>query len=230
MYLLIHYWAGLNVARSVHQEKILVVCCSNRKKNTVVTNPSTAPRPTLLAIKWNFRGQSGRTVKLTIYLILVNKSKYLTFICRCIASISLKYNQQDATFLRSAYFYKLLYVFHAVPPSIIRSTKLYIQRQVLSNQYCCLLLSWMRWREIEKTLHLVRCPLEKSRINWIFSSCFLIALRHDDWQEDQFVYQLIKIYMLHSHDKMVCDCGELKKTAEEMVAKYCNAWKHRGFK
>ena len=50
---------------------------------------------------------------------------------------SVKYNQQDATFSRSIYFYKLLYMFHAVPPPIIRSTKLYIQRQVLSNQYCC---------------------------------------------------------------------------------------------
>jgi len=59
--------------------------------------------------------------------------------------LSLKYNQQDATFFRSIYFYKLLYMFYAVPPPIIRSTKLYIQRQVLSNQYCCLLLSWMRW-------------------------------------------------------------------------------------
>jgi len=54
---------------------------------------------------------------------------------------SLKYNQQDATFSRSIYFYKLLYIFQAVPPPIIRSTKLYIQRQVLSKQYCCLLLS-----------------------------------------------------------------------------------------
>ena len=69
----------------------------------------------------------------------------LTFMCPCIASISLKYNQQDATFPRSIYFYKLLYMFQAVPLPIIRSTKLYIQRQVLSNQYCCLLLSWMRW-------------------------------------------------------------------------------------
>jgi len=59
--------------------------------------------------------------------------------------ISLKYNQQDATFSRSIYFYKLLYMFQAVPPPIIRSTQLYIQRQVLSKQYCCLLLSWMRW-------------------------------------------------------------------------------------
>jgi len=63
--------------------------------------------------------------------------KYLLFICPCIASISLKYNQQDATFSRSIYFYKLLYVFQAVSPAIFRSTKLYIQRQVLSYQYCC---------------------------------------------------------------------------------------------
>ena len=35
----------------------------------------------------------------------------------------------------------LLYMLQAVPPPIIRSTKLCIQRQVFSNQYCCLLLS-----------------------------------------------------------------------------------------
>jgi hypothetical protein len=40
--------------------------------------------------------------------------------------------------LRFIYFYKLLYTFQAVPPPIVRSIKLYIQRQVLSNQYCCL--------------------------------------------------------------------------------------------
>ena len=44
------------------------------------------------------------------------------FICPCIASMSLKYNQQDATLSRSIYFYKLLYMFQAVPPPIIRST------------------------------------------------------------------------------------------------------------
>ena len=69
----------------------------------------------------------------------------LPFIYPCIASISLKYNQQYATFSRSIYFYKLLYIFQAVPPPTIRNTILYIQRQVLSNQYCCMLLSWMRW-------------------------------------------------------------------------------------
>ena len=69
----------------------------------------------------------------------------LTFICPYIASISLKYNQEDATFSRSIYLYKLLYMFQAVPPPIIRSTKLHVQRQVLSNQYSCLLLSWVIW-------------------------------------------------------------------------------------
>jgi len=77
------------------------------------------------------------------YCFLLN----LTFICPCIGSISLKNNQQDAALSRSIYFYKLLYIFQAVPPSIVRSIKLYIQRQALSNQYCCLLLSWMRWNE-----------------------------------------------------------------------------------
>jgi hypothetical protein len=62
-------------------------------------------------------------------------------------NLSLKYNQKDAAFSRSMciYLYKLLYMFQAVPLPIIRSTKLYIQRQVLSKQYCCLLMSWMRW-------------------------------------------------------------------------------------
>ena len=36
-------------------------------------------------------------------------------------SLSLKYYQQDATFPQSIYFYKLLYMFQAVPPPIIRS-------------------------------------------------------------------------------------------------------------
>ena len=51
-------------------------------------------------------------------------SAFLTYMCPCIASISLKYNQQDATFSRSIYLYKLLYMFQAVPPPIIRSIKL----------------------------------------------------------------------------------------------------------
>ena len=82
-----------------------------------------------------------------------NMARYLTFICPCIASIYLKYNQQDSTYSRFIYFYKLLYMFQAVPQPIIRSTKLYIQRQVLSNQYCCLLLSWMSWNSME--IHLI---------------------------------------------------------------------------
>ena len=83
--------------------------------------------------------------KMVLTLTLLMWRIGLTFICPWIASISLKYNQQHATFSRSVYFHKLLYMFQAVSPPIIRSTKLYIQRQVLSDQYCCLLLSWMRW-------------------------------------------------------------------------------------
>jgi hypothetical protein len=43
--------------------------------------------------------------------------------------MSIKYNKQDATCSRSIYFYKLLYIFQAVPPPIVRSTNLYVQRQ-----------------------------------------------------------------------------------------------------
>jgi hypothetical protein len=62
--------------------------------------------------------------------------QFLMLVCPCIASVSLKYNQQDATFSRSIYLYKLLYMFQAVSLPIIRSTKLYIQCQVFSNHYC----------------------------------------------------------------------------------------------
>jgi len=81
-------------------------------------------------------------------LPILNNCAYcnkLTFICPCLASISVKYNQQEATFSQSIYFYKLFYMFQEVSSPINRSTKLYIQSQVLSKQYCCLLLSWMRW-------------------------------------------------------------------------------------
>jgi len=136
---------------------------------------------------------------------------FLTFICPCISSISLKYNQQDATFSRSIYFYKFLYMFQVVPPPIIRSTKLYTQRQVLSNKYCCLLLSWMwcnyvpshptcraiyRNKEIEKTLHLLGCILGKQKMSyhalkftyilgslqWPSSGCFTrILVKYNIW-------------------------------------------------
>jgi hypothetical protein len=81
--------------------------------------------------------------------------------------LSLKYNQQDATFSRSIYFYKLLYVFQAVPPPTIRSTKLYIQRKALSNQYYCLLLSWMRWNGVRQylTLYVQFCAPDNGRRN-----------------------------------------------------------------
>jgi hypothetical protein len=55
----------------------------------------------------------------------------LTFICPCIANIFSEYNQQDVTFLKFIYFCKTLYMFQTVFPSIIRSSKLHIQRQVI---------------------------------------------------------------------------------------------------
>ena len=47
-------------------------------------------------------------------------------------------------------------MFQAVSPPIIRSTKLYIQLQVLSNKYCCLLLAieFYSKNKFEKLMHL----------------------------------------------------------------------------
>jgi len=81
-------------------------------------------------------GQTGR-----IFRVRYNEYAYSGFseqqILYC---ISLKYNQQDATFSRSIYFYKLLYMFQAVPTPIIHTvhTASGIVKPIL-------LLLWMRW-------------------------------------------------------------------------------------
>jgi len=62
-------------------------------------------------------------VRILWFVVLTGRLIHVCYIC----DISLKYNQQDARFSLSIYFYKLLYMFQAVPPPIIRSTKLYIQ-------------------------------------------------------------------------------------------------------
>jgi hypothetical protein len=59
------------------------------------------------------------------------KPKECTEVRHPVSSGLPKYNQQDATFLNSIYFYRMLYMFQVVSPPIIRSTKLYIQLQVL---------------------------------------------------------------------------------------------------
>jgi hypothetical protein len=101
----------------------------------------------MLRWSWINTSQSFKLNKKSV-LRLSQLQANLTFICPCIVNISLKYNQQEATLSWSIYFYKFFYMFQAVPPPIIRSTKLYIQRQVLSNQYCCLLLLLMRWKYV----------------------------------------------------------------------------------
>jgi hypothetical protein len=70
------------------------------------------------------------------FIMIGLHAEFLLFLCHNVGSLSLMYNQQDATFSQSVYFRKLLYMFRAVPPPIIRSTELYIWCQVLSNQYC----------------------------------------------------------------------------------------------
>ena len=59
------------------------------------------------------------------------------------------------------------YMFQAVPSPIIRSTKLYIQRQVLSNQYCC--NCGMRWNL--RFANLLRSWVRIPPGAWIFVCC-----------------------------------------------------------
>jgi hypothetical protein len=99
--------------------------------------PTNAPFPYTFSY---YRRQSGYWKRHKLNHILEkNCNFYFTFVCPWIASMYLKYDRKNATFSRSIYFYKLLYMFQAVPPPIFRITKLYIQRQVLSNHtaaYC----------------------------------------------------------------------------------------------
>ena len=41
--------------------------------------------------------------------------------------------------IKFIYFRMTLYMFRTVFPSIIRSSRLYIEQQAMSNRYCCLL-------------------------------------------------------------------------------------------
>jgi hypothetical protein len=52
-----------------------------------------------------------------------------------------KYNQQYATLHNVFIYVKMLYMFRAGPPPIIRSSKLYTQHRVLARLYCYLSLS-----------------------------------------------------------------------------------------
>ena len=65
----------------------------------------------------------------SIYPHLIFTYCNLIFIGPWIANIFSEYNQQDAAFLKFIYFCKTLYMFQTSFPSIIRNTKLHIQRQ-----------------------------------------------------------------------------------------------------
>jgi hypothetical protein len=56
-------------------------------------------------------------------LLTIHERSYNHLTMQLSSKISLKCNQQDATFARYIYFHKLLYIFQAVTPPIIRSTK-----------------------------------------------------------------------------------------------------------
>ena len=63
---------------------------------------------------------------------MLHKTAHLIFVVPCIIITFTKYNQQVATFLNQFSSQDALHV-QAVPLPIIRSTKLYIQRQVFDR-------------------------------------------------------------------------------------------------
>ena len=99
----------------------------------------------------------GISVLLNMLLSNITTLYWRSYVCPCITGISLKYNQPDATFSRHIYFYKLFYMFQAVPPPITRSTK-----QLLSFLYRAS-FQHMEWKPTDVTILFVYC--------WI-STCF----------------------------------------------------------
>ena len=104
-------WTNLSTRSLRFLQRTKTYTTSERFSCFYITTPS---RPTLPSLK------SYRIIGL--YNICSILDRCSTYAC---INTSLKYNQQDASFSGSIYFYKLLYMFQAVPPPIIRSTKLY---------------------------------------------------------------------------------------------------------
>jgi len=97
-------------------------------------------------IHYYTRGKSGKA-KNTRYLKKCTERVGLIFICPCIVNIIPNYNQQDATFL------ELLISTHALHVS--GGSSAHHQEHInvhtasgIVNQYCCLLISWMRWNSM----------------------------------------------------------------------------------
>ena len=113
----------------------------NRSNNTVFNNLQLFLIRWCFKIQWQLYIPPALTLRKNefclhgVFIRFVWESERTAFISvqRTWAVLSLKYNQEDATSSPSIYFYKFLCMFQAVPPPIIRSTKLYIQRQVLTK-------------------------------------------------------------------------------------------------
>jgi hypothetical protein len=71
----------------------------------------SAGKKLLLKIKETQKKIADLATKLVFGSVNENFVVNFASICPCIESISLKCNQQDATFSRSIYFHKLLYMF-----------------------------------------------------------------------------------------------------------------------
>ena len=57
----------------------------------------------------------------------------LTFVCPCVVSIIVNYDQQDATILANLFIPNRLYMFWATSSPVIRSAWLYLQHLILST-------------------------------------------------------------------------------------------------
>jgi hypothetical protein len=75
--------------------------------------------------------------------------------CPCVTYVLILVNdgQQDATILE-LFISSLLYMFRAIPSPIIRSTLVTVHTASgIVKQYCCWLVSWMRWNCLQ--FHLI---------------------------------------------------------------------------
>ena len=78
----------------------------------------------------------------------------LILICPCIANIIPNYNQQDATFLYLFISTDALHVSGGSSAHHQEHITVHTASGIV-NQYCCLLLSWMRWNAVEAVRNVI---------------------------------------------------------------------------
>ena len=86
-----------------------------------------------------------------MYVLVITHefNQILIFVCPCIANIFPNYCQQDASFINLFFSTEALHVSGGSSAHHQEHTTVHTASDIV-NQYCCLLLPWMRWNAVGK--------------------------------------------------------------------------------